>query len=196
MSVMRLGRRAALLFLPIAFVACRTTVETPGATPAPADTPSPTSESPTDCTPARGGADGVLVFLTDVRVSAGADSDSVTFEFQAAPESPSKVPAYETRAGGKPPFKKDPSEEPLVVEGSSFMGIIFHGATGYDMSGGGRETYTGPREFKPGFEVLVEAEEQGDFEATLGWLFGLSRPSCWKVTEQTEPLRAVVEFPH
>lgn len=136
-----------------------------------------------------------MAFLTDVTVATAEGADRVTFEFRPAPESPAKVPAYETRAGGKPPFKKDPSEEPLEVEGSNFMAIIFHGATGYDMSAG-RETYTGPKEFKPGFEVLVEAEEQGDFEATLGWLFGLSRPSCWKVTEMTDPLRAVVEFAH
>lgn len=190
MSVMKRG----LVFFAIVLTACGGVVRDvrTGATPSVVTSP---TVSATPCEPTRGGAEGVLVFLTNVTVDTQPDSDRVTFEFRAAPGSPAKVPAYETREGGKPPFKKDPGEEPLQVEGSSFMSIIFHGATGYDMSSE-RETYTGPKEFKPDFDVLVEAEEQGDFEATLGWLFGMSRPTCWKVTEMTDPLRAVIDFTH
>lgn len=130
-----------------------------------------------------------------MRVSTETNADRVTFEFKTT--SMGKVmPRYEIDAA-KPPISEDPTGNPIEIDGKSFAQIIFHGASGVDTDKDPAvKTYTGPKELKPRFEVLLEAEQTGDFEATLGWAFGLSRASCWKVSQATDPLRLTIEFPH
>jgi hypothetical protein len=38
--------------------------------------------------------------------------------------------------------------------------------------------------------------QSGDFEATLSWIMGLSRPTCWRVQELHNPDRLVIDFHH
>lgn len=179
------------VLIPLAVAACgnqSADVRT-GATPTPITSPTP---SPEPCEPTRTGGQPTQAFLKDVRVGTHEGYDRVTFEFEAA----TGVPRFQLDPAA-PPFTKDPSDEPMKVDGSKFARIIFHGGSGVDIGTAGfRETYTGPNEFKPAHPVLLEAEEQGDYEATLSWLFGFSRDSCWKVSEMTDPLRAVIDFAH
>jgi len=70
-------------------------------------------------------------------------------------------------------------------------------AMGPDLSNlDGNPTYGGSRLLTPGFGTLAEAAQAGDFEATLSWVFGLSRPTCWDVQELHNPDRLVVDFHH
>lgn len=147
------------------------------------------------CDPARGGTDGEVAQLVDVRVGTHEGYDRVTFEF--APPSDGQyfgLPKYDLHRA-TPPIREDGSGDPVSMDGSHFAWIVFHGAAGYDFVEGG-PTYTGPRGFKRDFRMLAEARQTGDYEATLSWAFGLNSASCWKVHVLQDPLRVAIDFPH
>jgi len=155
-----------------------------------------TPEIPLVCKPQTGGDEGVFMNLTDVRVGAHEGFDRIVFEFAEPKPNPAGnggVPHYEIRQA-KPPFTQDPSDMPLDVFGDAFVQLVVQGATGYDFDG--NPTYTGPRVLTPGFGTLAEAAQAGDFEATLTWVIGLSRPTCWQVQELHDPDRLVIDFHH
>ena len=150
--------------------------------------------SPVPCLESTGGQDGVHMLLTDVRAAAHSGFDRVVFEFKPG-HTPGGIPKYRL-AEASPPFTKDPSDQPMTVEGDAFYSLNLQGASGVDTSGTEyQQTYTGPKEIKADLAVLVEAEEQGDFEATINWIFGANQPSCPKVSTLTGPLRIVIDFP-
>ena len=154
----------------------------------------------TECLPSSGGGDH-LAQLTDVRVGAHGGYDRVTFEFAPPENGPGAfgVPRYEI-ARITAPITEDPSGRHVEVDGHHHAAIVFHGGTGVDLTTsnpkGYEVTYGGPREIKPGFGVLAEAQQTGDFEATLSWAFGLNRASCWRVFQLQDPVRVVVDFQH
>jgi hypothetical protein len=145
------------------------------------------------CAAVEGGEEGVLVNLADVEVAEHQGYDRVVFEFAPMRGVDEEIPAYRVQTVS-PPFTKDPSDLEMDVAGSDFAHINLQGAT--RMGPDGEDTYGGEVEFKVDFEVLVELEMQGDFEATMDWIAGLDRRSCWRVFELGGPLRLVVEFPH
>jgi hypothetical protein len=152
--------------------------------------------APVVCEPETGGEDGVFMNLTDVRVGAHDGFDRVVFEFSEPKPNPAGnggIPYYEVRQA-KPPFTKDPSDMPLDVFGDAFVHLVVQGATGYDFDG--KPTYGGSRVLTPGFGTLAQAVQAGDFEATLTWVLGLSRPTCWDVQELHDPERLVIDFHH
>lgn len=160
----------------------------PGVTPGGAE--------PARCAASTGGQEGAAALLVDVRVGSHATFDRITFEFEPAEGRPDVVPRYQI-AEVAPPLVYDGSGEPMRVAGRVFVQVIFHGASGVDLSAATvRETYTGRKEFSPNFGVLVEAERQGDFEATLSWVLGLSRRSCWTASELSGPARVAIDLPH
>jgi hypothetical protein len=149
-----------------------------------------------DCKPETGGDHGVFTNLTDVRVGAHNGFDRIVFEFAAPKPNPGGaggVPFYEIRQA-RPPFTEDPSDLPLQVEGEAFVRVVMQGATGYDFDG--NSTYAGPHTLTAGFGTLTQAVEGGDFEATMTWILGLSRPTCWHVQELHDPDRLVIDFQH
>lgn len=152
--------------------------------------------APVVCEPQSGGEDGVFMNLTDVRVGAHDGYDRIVFEFDAPKPNPAGnggIPFYEIRQA-KPPFTQDASGLPLEVVGDSFVQIVMQGATGYDFDG--NPTYGGSQTLTPGFGTLAQAVQAGDFEATLSWVLGLSRPTCWQVQELHHPERLVIDFHH
>lgn len=174
------------------------TVET---TPASTNEPAPTNETtsqpaPVSCPPQTGGEEGVYTNLTDVRVGAHDGFDRIVFEFSAPSPDPagkSGIPHFDIRSA-QPPFSEDPSDIPIDVQGDAFARIVFQGASGYDLDG--NATYDGPRRLTPGFGTLAQAVEGGDFEATMTWILGLSRPTCWQLRELHDPDRVVIDFHH
>lgn len=150
--------------------------------------PSPTPTG--SCPESKGGAEN-FTHLTDVRVATHAETDRIAFEFEVI-DGARRVPKYDLKPG-TPPFSEDPSGEPMTVDGNDFFTIVMFGAMGAGPEG---TFYDGPKEFKRNYPVLTEAEESGDFEATLSWVFGLSRRSCPQVTELSGPIRLVLDFPH
>jgi hypothetical protein len=167
------------------------TTTTAAETPPPP--PSPASRA---CAPTTGGEDGVHTNLVAVRIGTHDGYDRITFEFRAPDPNPGGkggIPRYEIRTA-KPPHYEDASGRPLEVNGKVFARIVFHGAAGYDFDG--RPTYNGPRAIPAGFEVLTEAVEAGDFEATLSWVLGFRQQACWDVREFHNPDRVAIDVPH
>lgn len=152
---------------------------------------------PKTCAPARGGTEGKLAQLVDVRVGAHDGYDRVTFEFEPPADGQGfGLPTYQIAAATHP-ITEDGSGEPVDVEGTHFAMLIFQGASGVEFNPDGYKlSYAGPKDFRPVFTVLEEARETGDFEAVLSWAFGLNSASCWQVQVLQDPTRAVIDFPH
>ncbi|MGH2572360.1 MAG: AMIN-like domain-containing (lipo)protein [Actinomycetota bacterium] len=174
--------------------------QTTSASPSPANARSKAGGkdvSSEPCEAVRGGSENHVAQLVDVRVGTHEGYDRVTFEF--APPSDGRyfgLPRYEIVAV-TPPIRQDGSGDPVEVDGESFAGIAFRGASGWDFTGEDAEiTYDGPKEFRPGFEALKEAEQTGDYEAILSWAFGLKQGSCWTVLVLQDPLRVAIDFSH
>jgi hypothetical protein len=168
-----------------------TTTET-----APTTTEAAEPPPPAKCASETAGDDGVYMNLTDVRVGAHDGFDRIVFEFEEPDPNPAGnggIPRFEIKQV-KPPFSEDPSDIPIHVEGDAFVRIVFQGASGYDFDG--NATYDGPRRLTPGFGTLTQAVEGGDFEATMTWLLGLSRPTCWEIHALHNPERVVIDFHH
>jgi hypothetical protein len=164
-------------------------------TPAESPTPPP-APAPKRCARESGGDDGIYTNLVAVRIGTHQGYDRITFEFRAPEPNPggaAGIPRYEIRTA-KPPHYEDASGLPLEVNGNSFVGIVFHGASGVDFDG--RATYTGPKVVRAGFDNFVEAVRSGDFEATLSWILGVRHQTCWQVHELHNPDRVAIDIPH
>ena len=154
------------------------------------------TSAPVVCEPQTGGEEGIFTNLTDVRVGAHDGYDRIVFEFHEPKPNPGGkggIPRYEIRQA-KPPFAQDASGLPVDVVGDAFARIVMHGSAGYDFDG--NPTYAGSRTLTPGFGTLAQAVQTGDFEATMTWVLGLSRPTCWTIQELHNPDRLVVDFHH
>jgi hypothetical protein len=166
-------------------------------TTTPAETPTPPlAPAPKRCARESGGDDGIYTNLVAVRIGTHQSYDRITFEFRAPEPNPgggAGIPRYEIRTA-KPPHYEDASGLPLEVNGNSFVGIVFHGASGVDFEG--QATYTGPKVVRAGFDNLVEAVRSGDFEATLSWILGVRHQTCWQVHEFHNPDRVAIDIPH
>jgi hypothetical protein len=146
------------------------------------------------CGPQSGGTEGSYAELVDVRVGAHDGYDRVTFEFASYDGQQAELPGYVV-APATPPITQDGSGATVSLEGDHFATVVFDGASGWDFLGDGHQTYDGPMDFQPGFDVLAEATETGDFEAVLSWAFGLSQDSCPTVLELQDPVRLAIDFP-
>lgn len=175
--------------------------ETSSPSPSPTTQPPPTPggspvSSPATCGTVSGGSDGTSVKLVEVRVGTHDGYDRIVFEF-APPQPPSPadtLPKFTITEVDE--VTQDGSGNPVQVNGEALYSLVMQGASGVDLSGSEVvPTYTGPREFKPGFPVLVELEHAGDFEDVLSWGIGLKAPRCIEATKFSSPLRLVLDIP-
>lgn len=156
-----------------------------------APTPLPTTPSATDLGPftcadrSGGSSGGAAMQLTAVRVAHQPGYDRIVFEF-AAPGGTPRVPSYTLSRQASAHFVKDPSGQPVTVRGSYGLRVVFQQASGAG-------SYTGPTDMTPGLPVVQEVEQLGDFEAVLSWGAGLSRESCVRTLELSNPTRLVVD---
>ena len=185
----------ATVALALSAYGCRGTQRTAAPSPTAPASPSPSPTRTGPCPPSTGGVQ-TQAYLTDVRLGTHERFDRITFEFKPAQGAPPGVPAYEVKKTS-PPFTRAPSDERSDVSGAFHTGVIFHGGTGVEIVPETPiEHYKGDKELKPGFEVIVEAEQLSDFEATLQWVVGTFRDSCAKATVESDPPRLVLDFPH
>jgi hypothetical protein len=123
--------------------------------------------------------------IGEVRVGTHAGYDWIVFQFENG------IPALDVKVG-TPPFTHDPSGLPMPVAGSDFLVFLLRGGTG--LAPDGRVTYSGPTDFKPGYPILVQFIQAGDFEAQSEWVAGLSQPACIRVFTLTGPDRLVIDL--
>jgi len=90
------------------------------------------------------------------------------------------VPAYSVDPQDSSTFMADPSGQTLHLQGSRGIVIVVHGASGTDVNG--RQTFTGSQDLTPGYPVLKEARQVGDFERVFKWGLGVSQPDCGHVS--------------
>ena len=112
--------------------------------------------------------------IVDVRVGAHDDYDRVVLEFaDGLPEL--------SLDRATPPFAQDGSGLPVEVEGTSFLRLTMRGGT--KQMEDGTSSYDGPTDFDPGFPMLVDLTEGGDFEAQSTWYLGLNENACVRVMQ-------------
>lgn len=115
--------------------------------------------------------------IVDVRVGTHAGYDRVVFEFaNGLPEI--------SLDRAEPPFTGDASGLAIDVEGTSFLRLTMRGGT--KQTEEGTSSYDGPTDFDPGFPMLVDLIEGGDFEAQSTWYLGLNAAACPRVTLLTD----------
>lgn len=157
-----------------------------------APTPLPTTSTAADLGPfscldhSGGSAGSPDMQLTDVRVAPQAGYDRIVFQFAPQAGGTAYLPSYTVSRQASAQFVKDPSGLPVTMRGSAGLRIVFHGASG-------ATSYTGSRDLTPGLPVVQEVEQLGDFEAVLSWGAGLSRGSCTRMLELTNPSRLVID---
>lgn len=156
----------------------------PTASPAPSPSPTVSSGPAGACASFTGGA-ASMANVTDVRVGTSATYDRFVIQFDGP------VPAYSVTPQSSSAFMEDASGQTLQLQGSSGVKIVVRGASGYDLNG--KRTFTGSQDLKPGYPVLKEARQVGDFERVFSWGLGLAQPNCVQVTTLTGPSRLVVD---
>jgi hypothetical protein len=156
-------------------------------TPLPTLSPSGTDLGAFSCLDHSGSANtGSAMRLTAVRIAHQPGFDRIVFEFAPQAGATAHLPAYTLSRQASAKFVKDPSGMPVTMRGSAGLRVVFHGASGAD-------SYTGSRDLTPNLPVVQEVEQLGDFEAVLSWGAGLSRPSCIRTLELSNPTRLVVD---
>lgn len=168
-------------------------ITAPSASASPAPTPLPTvSEAgnlgPFACQDVSGGTSGGMPMqLTAVRVAhQAAGYDRIVFEFAPPAGTTAYLPTYTVSRQSSAKFVKDPSGMSVTLSGADGLRIVVHGASGAG-------SYSASRDLTPALPVVQEVEELGDFEAVLSWGVGLSRPSCIRTLELSNPTRLVID---
>jgi hypothetical protein len=109
-------------------------------------------------------------------VSAVAAGDTLTLTFRQG------TPAFTVGQTPSAHFLRDPSGLPVDLSGTAGVTI---GMTGFR---GDVENYTGPKMFDSTGALLLQVAEVGDFEGTVGWAAGLSKPGCANVNSSGSTL--------
>jgi hypothetical protein len=126
--------------------------------------------------------------LRAVRTARQATFDRVVFEFdrQAAPT------AYRVRY--VPQVTRDPSGQPVVLRGRSFLEVILEGATTADANG--RPVHRGPASLTPALPALQQVSIAGDFERVLTFGLGVDHRAGFRVLALASPARIVIDVAH
>ena len=122
--------------------------------------------------------------LTDVQVTAGACTDSITFTFRST--TPAGAPPYVVEPAS-PPFTQAASGQAIVMPGSRFLRVRFQPSWTADLDTG-MLTYTGPRDIRVTGAAATRAVVLYDaYEGYVGWLVGLDGSGEYSVTTATSP---------
>jgi hypothetical protein len=161
----------------------------PSPTPSLAPSPSPTATVPAvsyTCTTQTGGDANSGADVTDVRVGTATGYDRFVIQFNGA------APQYTVTPQGSSSFMEDGSGRTFQLQGSAGLKVVVRNTSGASYSG--PQTYFGLNDFKPGFPVLKEARNMGDYERVYTWGLGLGGPNCFRAYTLTSPDRLVVDI--
>jgi len=165
----------------------RAATTTTGIGQSPVTTAGPPTSVAYSTTPVSVAGQGGTALLTAVRTAAQTRFDRVTFEFA------NRLPGYTVDFVPRPVLQ-DGSGTEVSVEGAAVLSIRMTPASGFDLSGGGRATYTGPERIKASAPTLVEVVQAGDFEGNLTWVAGVRSTSGFRVFTLDSPSRLVVDI--
>ncbi len=124
--------------------------------------------------------------LASVQATADGKVDRVTFTFEG------DVPGY--RIGYvQRPIVQDGSGDEIQIDGAAVLEVHFEPASGFDLSGEGRQVYKGPNRLDLATRAVLDVARVGDFEANLVWVVGVEAKAPFRVRTD-EPKRVIVEF--
>ncbi|MDQ3106787.1 MAG: hypothetical protein M3Q68_03175 [Actinomycetota bacterium] len=125
--------------------------------------------------------------LQSVAATADGGVDRVTFTFEGP------LPGY--RIGYiERPIIQDGSGEEITVDGAAVLGVHFEPASGFDLSGEGRQVYAGPNRLDLATRRVLDVVRTGDFEANLEWAVGVDVAGTgFRVRTASAPNRIVLE---
>jgi len=134
----------------------------------------PTADGTTTTAPGAGGFATTTVstpvsdrgLLARVEATNDGDVDRVTFTFE------DDVPGYRIGYVDRP-IIQDGSGDEVTVDGTSVLGVHFEPASGFDLSGEGRQVYQGPNRLDLATTVVLDVVRASDFEANLDWAIGV-----------------------
>jgi hypothetical protein len=129
---------------------------------------------------------GRQALLSRVEAVADGGVDRITFEFEDA------LPGYRVEFVERP-IIQDGSGDEIEVEGAAVLGVHFEAASGFDLSGEGRQVYQGPPRLDLTTRVVLDVVRVSDFEANLDWAIGLDVKSPFRVRTESAPTRVIVE---
>ena len=104
--------------------------------------------------------------LAEVTATNDGDVDRVTFTFE------DEVPGYRVGYVDRP-LIEDGSGDEVTVDGTAVLGVHFEPASGFDLSGEGRQVYEGPTRLDLATTVVLDVLRVSDFEANLDWAIGV-----------------------
>jgi hypothetical protein len=165
----------------------------PAATPGGANA----DQAPFACATHSGGDASVAAQLVAVRTAHQSGFDRVTFEFASPAGGPGRpgVPAYRVTPQPSPTMVRDPSGQPVTLQGSAALRLVVQDASGVDMTvSPARTTYSGSRDLRPALPTVREVEQLGDFERVLSWGIGLASAACSRVAVLSNPTRIAVDI--
>jgi hypothetical protein len=125
---------------------------------------------------------GPIMFIDAVRTGTHSGYDRITIEFKNGYPGGIKV---EPQASAH--FTQGASGQPVILRGNAGILVTITGADEHT-------NYTGSTDFKTGYPVLVEARQVQDFEGTVQWGLGLSKPACYRVLVLGAPARVVIDI--
>jgi len=99
-------------------------------------------------------------------VSAVVSGDTFTLTFRSG------TPAFTVAQLPSAHFHRDPSGLPVDLTGTAGLVIAMTGFRG-DVA-----NYSSPKTLDSGGAILLQMASIGDFEGTVGWGAGLSKPGC------------------
>jgi hypothetical protein len=174
---------------PAAAVASPSPSAAPVPSPSPSQTPTPAVAAtavPQTCWTVSGGSSSSMADVTDVRVGTAAGYDRFVIQLDGP------VPAYSITPQSSAAFMQDATGQTLQLQGTSGIKVVVHGASGTALNG--RQTFTGQLDRTPGYPMLKEARQTGDFERTFSWGLGVTNPGCPRISILSGPDRLVVDI--
>jgi hypothetical protein len=133
------------------------------------------------CADAQGGKTGVANVIT-ARTSEQLGYNRFVLQFDGI------VPTFSVKRQPKPVFTMGASGQTVTLSGTAGVLITVHSATG-------NTTFTGSNDLiHSDYAVIKEARQLQDFEGTVAWGLGISKPSCMRVFTLTDPARLVVDL--
>ena len=132
------------------------------------------------CTDTSGGTSGVTGTVTRVEAAHHSGYDRLVIGFATS----LAVPTYEVHRQPSSTFTRDPSGQPVTLEGSAGIRIVLRGA---DIAEGV------PSDQKPRLPEIREVANIGNFERVVSYGAGLKDQACIRVFELANPSRLVVD---
>jgi hypothetical protein len=122
-----------------------------------------------------------VAYVDIVRTGTHAGYDRITIEFRSS--GPASIDISPQRS---PTFTQGASGQLVTLVGSAGLLVTIHGSDEHT-------DYSGPLDYKTGYPVLLEARQVQDFEGTVQWGLGLSKPACYRAFFLTNPARLVID---